>query len=149
MKSLYLFTLVLLPCLAGGCSRSQSALPVVSMQIGKQSFQIEIAATPESQETGLMKRDSMPDDHGMIFIFPQEKICQFWMKNTRFPLDIVFLNTGGAVVSIHQMVAYDENNLTSSDFPSRYAIELNRGAAAAAGLKVGDVVAIPDQAKSK
>ena len=148
MKFFLLVSLLLFPALTGGCQKPPGELATVPMKIGNQKFDVEIAATPESQETGLMKRDGMPADHGMIFVFPQEEVRQFWMKNTRFPLDIVFLNSGGAVVSIRHMVAYDES-LTSSNSPARYAIELNNGAAESAGLKVGDVLAIPEQAKSR
>ncbi|HWE01821.1 MAG TPA: DUF192 domain-containing protein [Tepidisphaeraceae bacterium] len=148
MKLLSSVALLVLAALLGGCQQSPAALPVVSMKIGNQTFHLEVAATPESQETGLMKRDGMPEHHGMIFVFPQDEVRNFWMKNTRFPLDIVFLNSGGVVVSIRQMIAYDES-LTSSDSPARYAIELNKGAAAAAGLKVGDTLAIPEPAKLK
>ena len=78
---------------------------MVSMQIGKQTFNIEVAKDTADQETGLMKRDFMPDDHGMIFIFPDTEIRNFWMKNTRIPLDIIFLDSAGKVVSIRQMAA--------------------------------------------
>ena len=131
-----------------GCSQPGGNLPVVSMNIGSRTFNIEIAATPDSQEMGLMKRDSMPDDHGMIFVFEDERPRGFWMKNTRIPLDIVFLDSQGVVVSVHQMAAYDLN-ITSSDAPARYAIEFNKGVVAAAGVKVGDKITIPAEVKSK
>jgi hypothetical protein len=88
----------------------------------------------------------MPGDHGMIFVFPDEQQRQFWMKNTRFDLDIAFINTQGQVVSIKQMKAYDLNT-TSSDGAAKYAIELNLGAAAGAGLQVGEKVDVPAEAK--
>jgi hypothetical protein len=142
-RSLFLFSVLLIAALAG-CEHRQSDLPVVSMKIGSKSFDIEIASTPVAQETGLMKRDSMPADHGMIFVFPDEQLREFWMKNTRFPLDIVFLDTSGKVVSIKQMRAYDQHT-TSSDAPARFAIELNDGAAVNAGISAGDRVTIPSQ----
>ena len=146
-----------LPCLlffalscvfAGGCEQSPAGLAVVGMKIGNQTFRLEVAATSASQETGLMKRDSMPADHGMIFVFAEEAMRDFWMKNTRIPLDILFVSSNGTIVSIHQMAPYDEQ-LTSSDFPARYAIELNLGAAREAGAKVGDHLIIPAEAKPK
>jgi hypothetical protein len=89
----------------------------------------------------------MPADHGMIFVFSDDQVRQFWMKNTRFPLDILFLDSAGKVVSVHQMQAYDLKE-TSSDFPARYALELNTGAAAESGVKVGDILDIPPPARS-
>ena len=70
------------------------------------------------------------------------------MKNTRFPLDIIYVSSAGVVVSIKQMQAYDLK-VTPSDGPAQYAIELNLGAAAAAGVKVGDRLVIPAEAKAK
>ncbi|HEY2587600.1 MAG TPA: DUF192 domain-containing protein [Tepidisphaeraceae bacterium] len=132
-----------------GCDeQSPAGLPTVKMQIGHRTFVLEVARTQAEQEKGLMKRDSMPADHGMIFPFKEERVLSFWMKDTRFPLDIVFADSKGKVVSIHQMEAYDENS-TSSDFPARYAIELNKGAAKDAGVKVGDVLDIPPPARAK
>ena len=88
----------------------------------------------------------MPDNHGMIFVFGEERELDFWMKNTRFPLDIAFLDATGKVVSIKQMRAYDLTSIPS-EAPAKYAIELNLGAAAKAGLKVGNQIDIPSEAK--
>ena len=93
-----------------------------------------------------MERDSMPSDHGMIFVFPQEQDRYFWMKNTRFPLDILFVDAAGKIVSIHHMRAYDLST-TPSDFPAKYAIELNSGAAANAAVQAGDKLDIPQAAR--
>ena len=133
-------------CEAETHGKAPDELPTVKMQIGSRTFNIEIAKTHAEQEKGLMKRDSMPEDHGMIFPMAEEQVQGFWMKDTRFPLDILFLNNAGKVVSIHQMEAYDEKN-TSSDFPARYAIELNKGVASKTGIKVGDLIDIPPAAR--
>lgn len=148
MKPIFPILMLVVCWLAVGCDHSPNMLPTAQMKIGGKTFDIEIAATESQQETGLMKRDSMPDDHGMIFVFPNERERGFWMKNTRIPLDILFLDSSGKIVSIHQMIPYDER-LTPSDFPARYAIELNKGAAESAGVKVGDRITIPPEAKSK
>ena len=86
-----------------------------------------------------MYRDSMPTDHGMIFVFPDSQVRQFYMANTKIPLDIAFVDDGGDVVSVKSMLPFDLR-ITSSDAPARYAIEMNKGEAAAVGLKVGDHV---------
>ncbi len=87
----------------------------------------------------------MPGDHGMLFVFPHESVVNFWMKNTRFPLDILYLDHADKVVSIHQMKPYDLTPI-SSDFPAQYAIELNLGAVGSAAVHVGDVVSLPTSA---
>ena len=139
----------------GGCEQQQqgttqpaSTLPTVPMKIGSRTFNLEIARTSDEQERGLMKRDSMPQDHGMIFVFPNEQVLQFWMKDTRFPLDILFLDGKGRIVSVSQMKAYDLTN-TSSESPAQYAIELNVGAAKDAGVKAGDMLDIPTEARAR
>jgi uncharacterized membrane protein (UPF0127 family) len=118
------------------------SLPDMGMFIGKQKFLIEVAVSEEQQGIGLMYRDSMPSDHGMIFVFPDEEPREFWMKNTRIPLDILYLDREGRVVSIKQMKPFDLTGVPS-DYPAMYAIELNEGGAAAAGVKVGDIVKVP------
>ena len=135
--------------LAIGCQqepdRSQH-LPTVQMQIGSKQFTLEVADTYQARETGLMFRDSMPADHGMIFMFDRPEVQGFWMKNTRIPLDIIYVGSDGVVVSIKPMQPFDLRS-TSSDKPAQYAIELNQGAAKACGVKVGDKLTIPPAPK--
>jgi uncharacterized membrane protein (UPF0127 family) len=137
---------VLAVALLAGCSAgpatTQSSLPTVPMKIGSRTFTLEIAADEYTRERGLMERDSMPADHGMIFVFTSDTAEGFWMKNTHIPLDILFVESGGKVVSVHTMKPFDMNT-TSSDGAYRYAIELNAGAAADAGVKAGDSLSIP------
>ena len=129
-----------------GSASGTATLPTVPMQIGSKTFTLEIANDAGEREKGLMRRDSMPAGHGMIFVFPGEQRLGFYMKNTRIPLDILFLNANGDVVSIKQMRPYDVNT-TYADAPAKYAIELNHGQAAAAGVKVGDHLTIPEAAR--
>ncbi len=62
--------------------------------LGGERFTVELAETQEKQALGLMFRDEMPDDHGMLFLFPGEARRSFWMKNTRIPLDIFYFEQG-------------------------------------------------------
>lgn len=119
----------------------------VQMQLGGKKFTLEVADEPAERELGLMMRDSMPSDHGMIFVFPHEDRLSFWMKNTRIPLDIIYVDQGGKIVSIHQMRPYELLG-TPSDAPAKYAIELNKGMAAKLGLKPGDQLTIPESARN-
>jgi len=137
--------LALLFAFAAGCTSNSGGLPTIDVPIGSRTFQLEVAKTPPDREKGLMERDSMPADHGMLFVFDKEEPLNFWMKNTRFSLDIIYLDHNDKVVSIHQMQKYDLTDV-SSDFPAQFAIELNLGATNAAGIHVGDVVAIPKSA---
>lgn len=147
-----LLALVALLAFGPGCEQSAqpapgaSTLPTVKMKIGSRTFELEMARTSEQQALGLMRRDSMPENHGMIFIFDEERMQGFWMKDTRIPLDIIFVDAKGKVVSVSGMKPYDLNT-TSSEVPAQYAIELNAGMAKAAGVKSGDVLEIPKAAR--
>src|SRR5438270_846566 len=77
--------------LSGCFNRAPSSgLPITKTKIGDKEFELEIASTVAARNTGLMRRDSMPADHGMIFVFSEPDTHSFWMKSTRIPLDIVF-----------------------------------------------------------
>ena len=131
-----------------GCAGAapKSDLPTVRMKIGDRTFTLEVAATPASRERGLMFRESMPDDHGMIFVFPDEAMRRFWMMNTKIPLDIIYINAARKIVAIKPMKPHDLIGVTS-DEPAKYAIELNKDMARKIGVKVGDVLEIPEGAR--
>ena len=145
VRMLFLVTCVLWP---GGCrdgSKPPTTAPAadtVRMQIGSETFTLEIADTEDEQEVGLMGRESMPPDHGMIFVFEDSRQRGFWMKNTLIPLDIIYVDASGRVVSVKQMAPRDLTAVKSGR-PAMYAIELNQGAAARVGVQAGDLVTIP------
>jgi uncharacterized membrane protein (UPF0127 family) len=121
------------------CAACASGGP--SVELGGKTFAVEIADTREKQALGLMFRDSMPDDQGMLFIFPNEAPRSFWMKNTRIPLDIMYFDKELKMVSISadtlpckvtQCPSYP------SKAPAMYVLELNAGAAKKLGVGEGD-----------
>jgi uncharacterized membrane protein (UPF0127 family) len=132
------------PTLNCAPKRMNKNLPTVKMQIGNREFTLEVAADERTREVGLMNRKSMPEDHGMIFVFYDEHVMNFWMRETLIPLDIIYINRNGKVVCIDQMEPLDERTPHGSKEPALYAIELNKGMAARAGLKEGDVLKIPE-----
>jgi hypothetical protein len=146
--AIHLTLLTSLLVLVGCENKPASGLATVPMQLGNKSFTLEVADRTDSRTYGLMRRDSMPADHGMIFVFGEEEPRGFWMKNTRIPLDIVFIDHTGKVVSVKQMKAFDLNT-TPSDGPAQYAIELNLGAASAAGVTPGMNLTLPPGLSSK
>ncbi len=133
-----------------GCNGSGDGIPshlaTTQLRLGNKTFTLEIANKDEDRFRGLMYRDSMPSDHGMIFVFPDVAKRSFWMRNTRIPLDILYIDADGKVISIHQMQPYVLKG-TPSGGKAKYAIELNEGAAAEAGVKVGDQLTIPPEAQ--
>ena len=105
---------------------------------------VEIAADPASRSTGLMFRDSLPENEGMLFIFPETKTVNFWMKNTYFPLDIAFINEQMTIIKLDSMEPHDETR-HSSDHPVKYVLETNIGFFSRSAIHVGDTVLLPDR----
>jgi len=106
-------------------------------------FLLEIADTPAERALGLMHRESLAEDAGMLFVFPQESSLNFWMKNTLIPLDILYMDSSGVVVDIHTMVPQpgvpdSELRHYPSAAPAQYALEINAGLAELLGFAVGD-----------
>ena len=129
-----------------GCHRKpDSNLPVTSMQIGSEHFDLEIAVSPHDQEVGLMHRDSLDSDHGMIFPMAKEEVQTFWNHDVHFPLDLIFLDTGANIVSFKHLDAYSDKAVPSG-VPAKYVIELNGGTLDHLNLKIGDHLTIPKAA---
>lgn len=104
--------------------------------------QVEIADTEAEQEYGLMNRTSMPQDHGMLFIFDYQANLSFWMKDTLIPLDMVFLDSNDRIVDIYKNATPLSEYVYTSKSPSKYVIELNGGYCDTHGIKIGDNVSI-------
>lgn len=103
-------------------------------------FSVEIAKTYEQGSRGLMFRDKLDSGSGMLFIFPDDRIQGFWMKDTLIPLDIIWINSSREVVYIAQNVQPCKETCETIE-PSaeaRYALEINAGLSEEFGLKVGD-----------
>ncbi len=90
-------------------------------------FDIEIAESEFAIQTGLMYRSSMKDNQGMLFIFPDMQMRSFFMKNTRIPLDIIYIDNNKRVVSIQEnAIPFDQTSLPSTG-PAKYVLEINGG----------------------
>lgn len=100
---------------------------------------VEVAESDEARQRGLMYRDSLPDDHGMLFVYPEERRLSFWMRNTQIPLDIAFLDRGGTIVDIQQMEPFTDETHVSGR-PAMYALEMREGWFEEHGVEVGDRV---------
>ncbi len=111
-------------------------------------FTMELALTSEQRATGLMGRESLADDRGMLFVFPDTKPypaeVSFWMKNCLMPIDVIFISRKGRITAIHEMQpplpGTPDNELTvyPSNGQVQFAIELRGGLAEELGLQVGD-----------
>lgn len=110
---------------------------VVNVSVGGVPITVEIADTPALRERGLMHRDSLPDDAGMLFVYADEQVRSFWMRNTKIPLDIAFIDRNGSILSIERMEPQTDENTVSSA-PAMYALEMSQGWFEANGVGVGD-----------
>ena len=109
----------------------------------KGALVVEVANTKASREQGLSGRKSMKDDEGMLFIFDTPGRYGFWMKDMNFPLDIIWINDDGIVVSVERGVAvesYPKAFINQSN--ARYVLEINAGLAEKFGLYIGSKVKI-------
>jgi uncharacterized protein len=116
--------------------------PVVLIQTaaGEVAVPVEVADSQEEREVGLMNRESLPPDAGMIFLFDDDTQGGFWMKNTLIPLSIAFADADGTIVSILDMepCEADPCEIYDPGVPYRSALEVNQGAFADWGVEVGD-----------
>lgn len=119
--------------------------PAPAVEIKGKTFSIEIAEDDASRAHGLMGRDSMPADHGMLFVFQDDAPRAFWMKNCKFPQDMLFFDAERRLISVQRNVppcVSDPCPAYSSGAPARYVLELNAGQADAIGVHPGDELTI-------
>lgn len=133
------------PSLLSSSKDSGQMLPIsATAEMAGQQISLEVARTPQEQAMGLMYRTSLAPDRGMLFSFNSPQPVSFWMKNTKIPLDMVFLQKG-EVKAIEANVPPCTTNPCPSYGPQTLidqVIELRGGRAAELGLKVGDRVSI-------
>ena len=103
-------------------------------------IQTEVVATDKARQRGLMFRKSMPQDRGMFFIFEQEALLSFWMKNTRFPLDIIWIDQNKNIVDIYEyaLPCKDVCKTITPQAHAQFVLEVNAGFAKRHGINIGD-----------
>ncbi len=130
-----LLAVALVACRGGGPE-------TVKLQVGDARFTIWVARTPDQRERGLMYRTEMGPRQGMLFVFEDDRVRAFWMKNTPLPLSIAFLSVEGEILQIEPLTPFSEL-IVRSRRPARYALEVNAGAFAEVGAEVGDLIGFP------
>jgi len=136
----------------GGCSSAPApplettptALPspqvIVQTQREEVTVRVELALTPAEQNQGLMYRDRLAPDAGMLFVFPQAGSHPFWMRNTQIPLDILFIGDDRIITGIVRDARPETIEPRGGGFVSRTALEVNSGWVEEYGVRVGDRV---------
>lgn len=144
---------VALALLLGAAAQSMAdsramALPVDPVPLvaetarGESRFSIEVADDSNERSMGLMFREDLPSDRGMLFVFETTRTVGFWMKNTPLPLDLIFIGEDGKVKAVRRGEPQSEA-VIASDAPVRFVLELNAGTAAAKGIADGDLIKHP------
>jgi uncharacterized membrane protein (UPF0127 family) len=129
---------------SGGGTPTPSPIPLPTSEFTirtttneETTFTAEIADIPDELRFGLMFRESMPEDHGMLFVFQTDTTTGFWMQNTYIPLSVAFIDVTGKIVDIQDMEPLDET-LHSPEGTYRYALEMNQGWFEDNGIEPGD-----------
>lgn len=130
--------LALIVSFVGGCSANEPK-GIVELPVDEAVFYVEIADEPEERQRGLMYREELAEDHGMLFVFPSSETRSFWMKDTRIPLSIAYISSRGEILEIYDMEPLSLDPVPSR-YPAQYALELNQSAFERNGIAVGDVV---------
>lgn len=117
----------------------ESNLPMAKMKAGEATLNVELALTSRSQMNGLMHRYILPQNAGMLFVFAKEAPRSFWMKNTKIPLDIIYIDGKGVVVDIVKAVPCIADPCPSypSKAPAQYVLELGKNESDRLGIEIG------------
>ena len=115
-------------------------LPIATVSIKGHLLTVELATTPVARGCGLSRRQELPDNRGMLFIFSDLRPRSFWMKDTVIPLSIAYLDDTGQIFSIQDMVPLQTNKQYPSSQPAAFALEVNQGWFLSHGIEVGDIV---------
>lgn len=139
--------LLLAACAGAGTPKDANGNPLEALTIttatGEHKFMVEIADDEAERQHGLMFRDPLPDDRGMLFEFPDVAERGFWMHNTPSPLDIVYIDPHGVIVSIAKNATPQSDAVIPSNGPAMGVLELRAGRADEIGAKAGDKVRHP------
>ena len=133
-----LFVALSLAATALACAAQQGPqkLAAIRLNAGMHNIQAEIARTPDERATGLMFRERMGANEGMLFAFEEPATQCFWMKNTLLPLSAAFVADDGTVVNIEDMAPRSLDSHCSTK-PVRFVLEMNQGWFAKRGIKPG------------
>ncbi|MCU0237687.1 MAG: DUF192 domain-containing protein [Acidobacteria bacterium] len=141
MKKTLLFLMALAHCRCAAAGGAPARFMTIFVQ--DKPFRVEIADTPEKHALGLMHRRLLKSDYGMLFIFADEEVRSFWMKDTLIPLDMIFINSDHQVVDlVHEVPPCPGDPCPSytSAYPARFVLEIAGGTAKKLKLVPGDKI---------
>lgn len=115
---------------------------ILPINVAGIELEVELATTFEEQSLGLMYRDKLEENGGMLFVYPRENILSFWMKDTRIPLSIAFIKADGRIIQIESMKPYSLDTHVSKE-KAKYALEMNEGWFRMHNVREGDTIKMP------
>lgn len=115
---------------------------ILPISVAGIELEVELATTFEEQSLGLMYRDKLEENGGMLFVYPRENFLSFWMKDTRIPLSIAFIKADGRIIQIESMKPYSLDTHVSKG-KAKYALEMNEGWFRIHNVREGDTVKMP------
>lgn len=132
--------LVVMVALAAGAAAFEQGPLAIETGQGRFEFEVELAVTPQERARGLMFRESLADDRGMLFDFGAPKAVTMWMRNTYIPLDIVFIRADGSISRIARNTEPMSDRIIASGEPVSAVLELRGGLTSERGIAAGDQV---------
>jgi len=139
MKRVTRSAFMLLSALALVTTAHAGTLPVIRLTAGSGNLEVEVASNKAQRSLGLMNRTLMPESRGMLFVYPAPAYFCMWMKNTKIPLSVAFIDAQGQVINIEDMAPQTETNHCTAR-NATYALEANRGWFARHGVGAGSQV---------
>lgn len=115
---------------------ARAELPEITLSIGGHKITAEVASTGAQRSQGLMHRRMLPENRGMLFVFPEVAMHGMWMMNTYVPLSVAFLEANGVIINIVDMAPHSRDTHSTSR-PAKYALETNQGWFRKRGIKPG------------
>ena len=129
----------LLSLIACGAGAQAARFPAIQLAAGMHLIQAEVAQTDPQRQQGLMHREKMASNHGMVFVFDQAAPQCMWMKNTLLPLSVAFIDADGKIVNIEDMQPQTLDSHCSAK-PVKYALEMNLGWFKQKNVKPGSAI---------
>ena len=146
---LHIMLLLVLASMLWSCSGHSNIADNITYEINihDKKPRVEVAFRQKERTIGLMFRDKLDSDYGMLFIYPQEQNLSFWMKNTKIPLSIAFINSSDTITQIEPMAPYSLTSHTSK-VKVRFALEMEEGWFRKNGITVGSKVGFPSEIRN-
>lgn len=118
-------------------TQAQPKLPTITLWLGSEILDAEIARTLKQITAGMMFRESMEENEAMLFVFPSDRQTAFWMKNTSLALSAAYLDRNGQILEIVQLDPFDETSKPSQSHQIRFVLEVKQGWFERHNVKVG------------